>query len=68
MYKIIRGDVRAGVLFACDDCGHKIYANDFPKDSPPGNPRTQAASAMWEHIGKIHGAFALVTGARPLGF
>jgi hypothetical protein len=67
MYKIIR-TLRTGVLFTCDDCDYKIYANDFPKASPDGNQRTRAASAMWEHMGKIHGAFALVTGARPVGF
>jgi len=67
MYKIMR-DARAGVFFTCDDCAHKIYANDFAKDSPDGNQRTRAASAMWKHMGKFHDAFALVTGTRPLGF
>jgi hypothetical protein len=66
MYKIMRDD-RAGVFFTCNDCALKIYASDFPKDSPAGNQRTRAASAMWQHIGKIHGAFALVTGTGPLG-
>jgi hypothetical protein len=67
MYKIIR-DARAGVIFACNACDHKIYTRDFPMGSLGGSPRTRAAASMWEHMGKIHGAFALVSGTRPLAF
>jgi hypothetical protein len=68
MYTIIR-DARSGVVFACKDCEHKIYTKDFPMGALGGSPRTRAASAMWEHMGEIHGASALVAGAaRPLAF
>jgi hypothetical protein len=56
-YKIQR--IKGGMEFTCTQCAHSVSTLDF--DAKAGNLRTQAATAINDHVTKAHHAPMIIS-------
>jgi hypothetical protein len=56
-YKIQR--IKGGMQFTCTQCAHSVSTVDF--DAKAGNLRTQAATAINDHVTKVHHAPMIIS-------
>ena len=52
-----------GTTLNCRACLYTLRVNDF--NNKNASPRTLAATAMWKHMGEVHGKIALVNADKP---